>query len=162
MPVAIYDTSMCIGSAVALSSELSGGTWSNGDPNIATIDTSKNAVTGVSAGSTVLTYYQPYGCTEITNVMVDDCRDVVIHDVITPNGDGINDAWVIEGLQYYPHNSVQLYDKLGDKVFDRVGYSNDWKGGSLPDGTYYYLVRLNAPNLHGSKNVWTGSLLIKR
>jgi gliding motility-associated-like protein len=89
-----------------------------------------------------------------------------IHDVITPNGDGINDTWVLDGIAAYPNNMVSVFDKWGDFVFSQTGYKNDWGGigrkGVLPDGTYYYLLQLNAPTLSEEQNRHTGSLLIKR
>ena len=108
-------------------------------------------------------------CTKQLTVLVDEdsCSTIVIHDVITPNGDSKNDVWVIEGLYAYPNNTVQVFDKWGDAVFSTKNYSNDWEGnnpggGMLPDGTYFYLLKLNADNVPGGKNTFTGSLLIKR
>ena len=151
---------LCIGESAALSTATAGGTWSN--DNAAAVEKDGATIKGLSTGIAMLTYYQPEGCWEITNVTVNDCGAVVVHDAITPNGDGINDTWVIETIQLYPNSTVQLYDKWGNRVYEKVNYSNDWNGDGLPDGTYYYLVKLNAPNLKGGRNVWSGSLLIKR
>ena len=124
---------------------------------------------GLHSGTYVVTVTDSNGCVKMDSITVKDdtCKDIVIHDVITPNGDGINDVWVIEDLQKYPDNSVQVFDKWGDLVFERKGYNNDWygrgsKGELLPDGTYYYLVKLNAGNVFGGNNVFMGTLLIKR
>jgi len=107
-------------------------------------------------------------CTRQHTATVADsaCKDVIIHDVITPNGDGYNDLWIIDGIKGYTQNSVQVFDKWGDKIFDKSNYQNDWggmgKNGLLPDGTYYYLVRLNTANAGSSATTYNGSLLIKR
>ena len=97
----------------------------------------------------------------------DVCPDIVVHDVITPNGDGINDTWIIEGIGNYPDNNITIFDKWGDKVYEQSGYKNDWKGqgvGSeiLPGGTYFYIVKLNEANHSGGENTFKGSILIKR
>jgi len=59
-----------------------------------------------------------------------------------------------------------LFDKWGDEVFSANDYKNDWGGkgkkGPLPDGTYYYLIKLNSPDTPGGKESYTGSFLIKR
>ena len=94
------------------------------------------------------------------------CDDIIVYDVITPNGDGINDYWVIKGIQDYPENEVMLFDKWGDMVYSAQHYHNEWdgkgtNGTQLPDGTYFYIVKLNAVNESGASNVKTGSLLIK-
>jgi len=117
------------------------------------------------AGSFTLTVMDNNACTATVIVPVKDtCSTLNIHDAITPNGDGINDVWVIEGIQLYPGNSVRIFDKWGDLVFETTDYNNDWKGNSrsgalLPDGTYYYLVKLN--QLTG-ENLLSGAVLIKR
>jgi gliding motility-associated-like protein len=121
----------------------------------------------IHAGTYTVTVTDHNGCSKDLFVVVgnDTCNDLVIHNVITPNGDGHNDTWVIEGIENYPKNSVQVFDKWGDMVFEKQDYNNDWTGhgksGALPDGTYYYLIKLNAKNLKGGKDNFTGSLLIK-
>ncbi|MGI4749813.1 MAG: gliding motility-associated C-terminal domain-containing protein [Janthinobacterium lividum] len=66
------------------------------------------------------------------------------NNVITPNGDGRNDTWVIKNIDQYPHNSVKVMDKSGNVIYSQQGYANDWGGtynnGPLPQGTYYYVV----------------------
>ncbi len=135
--------------------------WSN--------NTTGSGITALPAGAYSFIVTDANICEKSVSITVEDstCNDVNIHDVITPNGDGINDVWVIEGIENYPSNTVQLYDKLGDKVFEKGSYHNDWNGISntgtaLPDGTYFYLVKLNAINASGGKNVFSGALLIKR
>lgn len=75
--------------------------------------------------------------------------------VITPNGDDVNDNLVINCLESedYPTNSIIIYNQWGDEVFQRSPYGNGvyWdgthNGNPLPDGTYYYIFKLdpNAP-----------------
>ena len=88
--------------------------------------------------------------------------DVTVYNVITPNGDGKNDRWMVKNTQYYPNMLVQVFNKLGDKVYERRGYNNEWDGDNLPSGTYYYVVRLNGVNKTSGKEIYTGYLLIKR
>jgi len=67
-------------------------------------------------------------------------------NVITPNGDGKNDYFVIRNIDLYPVNTVKVFDKAGKLIFVKSGYNNDWNGyynGSpLAQGTYYYVVDL--------------------
>ena len=128
-----------------------------------------DSVTGVKSGPYSVTITDANSCVKTLSVTVESqpCDDIHIHDVITANGDGQNDTWVIEGLQNYPNNLVQVFSKLGDIVYEQAAYNNDWagketNGNLLPDGTFYYLVHLNAPNAAGGDNVFKGSLLIKR
>ena len=133
--------------------------WSNLSvgPNI------ENLVTG----NYLLSVTDKNGCNKKTAFNVPDtCNDIIIYNAVSPNGDGINDTWIIIGLQLYPNNTVQVFDKWGDEVFSASNYQNDWAGtgknGLLPDGTYYYLVKPNTPGAPDVKESYTGSLLIKR
>jgi gliding motility-associated-like protein len=65
-------------------------------------------------------------------------------NIITPNGDGINDYWVIENLDSYPDNEVQIFDKAGRILYQVKNYQNNWDGtinsNLLAEGTYYYVI----------------------
>ncbi|HJT75477.1 MAG TPA: gliding motility-associated C-terminal domain-containing protein, partial [Chitinophaga sp.] len=67
-------------------------------------------------------------------------------NILTPNGDGINDKWVVKNLELYPENEVKIYDRAGRMVYNRRNYSNDWDGRvdgkPLGEGTYYYFVTI--------------------
>ena len=135
--------------------------WSN--------NSTAGSISGLKAATYSVTVTDANGCTQTMAMQVPEvpCQDIIVHDVITPNGDGVNDTWIIEGLQHYPQNTVQIFDKLGDILYEQNIYNNDWNGRAstgtqLPDGTYYYLIKLNAPNTTGGDNIIKGALLIKR
>ena len=69
-----------------------------------------------------------------------------IPDVITPNGDGINDNWFIKDLDRFPNNQVRIINRWGDEVYQSKPYLNDWTGtykdGELPGATYYYELKI--------------------
>ncbi|RYZ99146.1 MAG: DUF11 domain-containing protein, partial [Sphingobacteriaceae bacterium] len=68
-------------------------------------------------------------------------------NVITPNGDGKNDTFVIDGLELYPENSINIFNRWGNEVFRSVGsYKNNWDGHSLKEGTYYYILKIKDAN----------------
>ncbi|MBK8565358.1 MAG: gliding motility-associated C-terminal domain-containing protein [Saprospiraceae bacterium] len=76
----------------------------------------------------------------------DENQDCFAPNIITPNGDGINDNFEVPCLETsYKDNNVRIFNRWGDKVFDKDGYANDWdgryKGNSLPPGTYFYLIQ---------------------
>jgi gliding motility-associated-like protein len=81
---------------------------------------------------------------------VNEKFNVNITNVLTPNGDGINDTWKIENIETINQSVVQVFDRNGVEVFYSKEYNNDWQGirGSdiLPDGTYYYLVTSESSN----------------
>lgn len=65
-------------------------------------------------------------------------------NIFTPNGDGINDKWVIEGLADYASCSVAVFNRYGQQVYKSQGYSRAWDGTidgkMVPAGTYYYII----------------------
>ncbi|HRY32713.1 MAG TPA: choice-of-anchor L domain-containing protein [Bacteroidales bacterium] len=67
--------------------------------------------------------------------------DLTIPNIITPNGDGKNDKFVIENLENYMVNVLSVYNRWGKKVFEQSPYLSEWDGANLPDGTYYVVLR---------------------
>jgi gliding motility-associated-like protein len=76
----------------------------------------------------------------------EDQKNIVASNILTPNGDGKNDTWVIADIQLYPNNTVTVFDKGGRTVYNKHGYTNDWNGtfggAPLTEGTYYYVIDL--------------------
>ncbi|QIL41204.1 DUF11 domain-containing protein [Pedobacter sp. HDW13] len=82
-----------------------------------------------------------------------------IPNVITPNGDGKNDAFVIVGLENYHNVHLTIFNRWGNEVYRSDNYKNTWTGDGLNEGTYYYLIRLR----DGEKEqVHKGWVLLKR
>ncbi|MNJ85101.1 hypothetical protein D3C87_25680 [compost metagenome] len=75
---------------------------------------------------------------------------ITIPNAFTPDGDGTNEVWVIEGIEKYPDNQLTIYNRWGNLVFTADRYLNTWGGTSnsdlniggeqLPTGTYYYVI----------------------
>lgn len=66
-----------------------------------------------------------------------------IPNVITPNGDGKNDTFFIDGLGVYAENNLIIFNRWNNEVFNSQGnYKNNWTGDGLNDGSYYYLLRI--------------------
>ena len=58
------------------------------------------------------------------------CDDMIANDVLTPNGDGINDTWIIINAERFPSATIKVYNRWGKEVFSTQGYNNDWNGSS--------------------------------
>ncbi len=78
---------------------------------------------------------------------------ITVYTAISPNGDGINDTFVIEGLETSPNNELIIFNRWGVEVFRKRNYDNSFDGRSngratiredeqLPVGTYYYVLKL--------------------
>ncbi|MCT4581480.1 MAG: HYR domain-containing protein [Flavobacteriales bacterium] len=70
--------------------------------------------------------------------------DLIVSDLITPNGDGKNDQWIINEAAYIEGCQVIVYNRWGKQVFESINYDNTWEGTymgkPLPDGAYYYVI----------------------
>ena len=97
------------------------------------------------------------GCMAADTVYMHEigCLPATIPNTFTPNGDGINDTWNIQGLEGYTHCTVFIYTRWGQQVFSSTGYSKPWdgkyNGKQLAAGVYYYVIDLNnnTPNISG-------------
>ncbi len=82
-----------------------------------------------------------------------------IATVLTPNGDGYNDDWVIGGLEFFPTATVQVFNRWGQLLFESRGYNQRWDGtwnGRLVSvADYYYVINydLNSDPLTGTVTV---------
>jgi gliding motility-associated-like protein len=90
-----------------------------------------------------------------------------IPTVITPNGDGVNDTWVIKNLETYHQAEIQIFNRWGNEVYHNTGpYTGNWdgtyNGQPLPDGAYFYVIKLNQAVLGGGKESQSGTVTILR
>ena len=80
------------------------------------------------------------------------CKDGInVPNGFSPNNDGMNDLFVIQGLSKYPANNLKIFNQWGENIFSASPYNNNWdgkqtKGNSmgdqLPEATYFYLLDL--------------------
>ncbi len=129
------------------------------DPNIANpiatvTETTLFTVRGQSAD----------GCSDTTTVLITVIQDNAIkvepRNLFSPNGDGIDDYWVIENIERYPGSNVTIYNGMGSIVYESNNYNNDWdavyNGKNLPETAYFFVIK------YEDKNPKTGSVTIIR
>lgn len=70
----------------------------------------------------------------------------IVNNILTPNGDGKNDFFVVKGLEKYPNNKLTIFDRGGRMIFSTQNYQNNWdgyfNGKPLMEDTYYYMLDL--------------------
>ncbi|ATA75490.1 gliding motility-associated C-terminal domain-containing protein [Capnocytophaga sp. H2931] len=100
------------------------------------------------------------GNCSIAKVTITVLNDVIPHNGISVNGDGLNDYFHIQGIERYPNNTVRIYNRWGVKVFETKGYDNVNRvfraisngrvtieaPEKLPQGTYYYIIEYTDNN----------------
>jgi len=74
---------------------------------------------------------------------------IYAYNVITPNGDGLNEYFVIYNIELYPNSFLRIFDRWGKLVFEERGYNNNWtglkNGRPLASGVYFFGLDLNEP-----------------
>jgi gliding motility-associated-like protein len=76
--------------------------------------------------------------------------DTEIPNVFTPNGDALNDAFVIRGIEQFPNSQITIWNRWGKIVYESTSYNNSWTAKDEPDGLYYYVLqRSDGKNFEG-------------
>ncbi|MBL0144501.1 MAG: gliding motility-associated C-terminal domain-containing protein [Chitinophagaceae bacterium] len=109
-------------------------------------------VAPVATTTYTLTATNNFGCTNKDDVLVTVLPYCVnIMNAFSPNGDGINDKWLVtSGPNCTKLVTAKVYNRYGTQVYENKNYQNDWdgkyKGKDLPDATYYYVLTFNLIN----------------
>ena len=120
------------------------------------------SITVMQSGSFAVMGTDTKGCssTAYLSVIKDAIPDTVAvsSNIITPNGDGINDFFVIDNKEAYQNCTLNIYNIWNVEVYSKEGYNNDWGGTcndkTLPNGAYYYILTCDdKPVLAGNINI---------
>lgn len=109
----------------------------------------------VGSGSSALV--SPEYTTAYTVSITDNCGNSVLSDsiiihnyclpvapnIITVNGDEINDLFLIKNIHQYPGSKLVILNRWGNVVYQNDDYDNSWDGGNLSDGVYFYKLEIN-------------------
>jgi gliding motility-associated-like protein len=128
-------------------------------PNIDISDNKvKNPIiTGIVDRTYTLTVTDSRGCVSSDSTMVKVSPEIVVPNTFTPNSDGVNDLWNIQGLIAYSEATIDIFTRYGQKVYHSIGYDKPWdgiyNGKQLPVGVYYYVIDTKLFNQVLSGNV---------
>jgi gliding motility-associated-like protein len=129
-----------------------GGTsysWATALGNISGQNTAVLTARPLQNTTYTVTVQSASGCSSVQTITInvfDDFTPVKIASLMSPNGDGVNDTWIINNIDAYPNNEVKVFDGNGRIVFQKKGYTNGsgWDGtlnGSvLAEGYYFYII----------------------
>lgn len=87
------------------------------------------------------------GCVSTQSITIEVLADYQVvsgTNIMTPNGDGVNDRLIIKNLDMYPKNEVKIFDRAGRLLYSQQNYTDQWdgtlNGSPLAEDTYYYVV----------------------
>ncbi|MBS1511782.1 MAG: gliding motility-associated C-terminal domain-containing protein [Bacteroidetes bacterium] len=129
--------------------------WSPATSVVSGVNTFTPTVKPATTTTYTMTVKDRNGCTSTDDAIVTVIPYCIkIMDAFTPNGDGINDKWIVtSGGACTTQVMAQVFNRYGDLVYSNENYQNDWngtyKGKTLPDGTYYYVIRFKLINGSG-------------
>jgi gliding motility-associated-like protein len=130
------------------------------------VTTKTYTITVTRASGSLNSVYQPVSVSQPVN----DPRladNIIVHQGLSPNGDGINDVLIIDGIGNYPDNKLAIMSRNGELVFEATGYDNSSsvfdghsnKTGKLQQpGTYFYSLEYKTGDVIKHK---TGFIVIK-
>ena len=118
--------------------------WSNGETT--------GTINNLTAGNYCVTVTNTMGCSKTACVEIFDMECLKYRAVLTPDGDNLNDLFVISCVQdqRYMDNTLEIYNRWGQLVYRTENYQNDWAGLSqggveLPEGTYFFALEYRQP-----------------
>ncbi|RZK47770.1 MAG: gliding motility-associated C-terminal domain-containing protein, partial [Pedobacter sp.] len=135
----------------------SGGTtysWNNANSIITGQNSAVLTVRPTATTTYVVNVSNGSGCVETVNYTIEvreDFQAVKATNILTPNGDGINDFWIVDNIDMYPNSVVTIFDRAGRLLFTQKGYKNNWdgtlNGTPLAENTYYYIIDFGTERL---------------
>jgi len=100
------------------------------------------------------------GCADTAVVQVIIVNDILFFpNVITPNGDGFNDYFVIDNIDTWDEHKLLIYNRWGKTVLETTSYNNNWNGDNVASGTYFYVFTYKRGSV---QKEYHGSLTILR
>lgn len=123
-----------------------------------------------SVDYTICDSQDPQLCDSATIYILVNELPIEVFSAFSPNGDGVNDSWIIQGITRFPDNVVRIFNRWGNLIFEVSGYDNTtkvWNGNAsegvvfgnseAPDGAYFYIIDLG----DGSERL-SGYVVIRR
>jgi gliding motility-associated-like protein len=127
--------------------------------------TTKTYTLTVTRATGPLTSADPNTIASFSSIPADD--GIIVHQGLSPNGDGANDVLTIDGIARYPDNKLSIMNRSGLLVFEAKGYDNISKafdghsnknGSKQQPGTYFYSLEYKANGVIKRK---TGFIVLK-
>ncbi len=141
-----------IGKGLSLQLAATGGnnySWANAQGIVSGQNSATLTIRPTTNTIYTVTVTNANGCSSTMSYAVtvaDDLSILKATNLLSPNGDGVNDVWKVDNIDMYPQAVVRIFDKAGRIVYTKKGYDNTWdgtyNGQPLAENTYYYTIDL--------------------
>jgi len=114
--------------------------WDFGDGNTSTETSPVHAY--ADTGTYIVTHVvvNTEDCLDTITKTIKVFSELIIPDSFSPNGDNVNDFFVIQNLEAYKTPVLTIFNRWGRIVYKSDNYQNDWSGDNVTDGTYFYVL----------------------
>ncbi|SFE00546.1 T9SS type B sorting domain-containing protein [Thermophagus xiamenensis] len=121
-----------------------------------------NTFTNIPNGDHEILVEDANGCRTSTIFNVNLDFDIEIPDFFTPNNDGYNDTWKIEGIERLPESTISIFDRYGKllrqyKVSESIEWDGEYLNKPVPSDDYWYVIILKPIN-----KIIKGHVTVKR
>ncbi|MFN0032869.1 MAG: Ig-like domain-containing protein, partial [Flavobacteriales bacterium] len=124
---------------------------------------------------TYIVCMNPDSCIEVTCCIIIEhiAQLLSVPAGFSPNGDGVNDVLIIQDIEYFPENTLTIFNRWGNIVYEKEGYNNTeaWAGeteaggvvvgSKVPEGTYFYVLDPGPNSIPGGTKKLDGFMVIK-
>jgi len=146
LSINVNDTTICKNGVATLYGIASGGTapytyvWT-GPPVLTVVNDSVSTVNPPTSSKYLINLKDNCNnnVSDTLRVTVQNC-ELNPGNAFSPNGDGLNDFFKVEFIEFYPNNTLFIFNRWGNKVYEKAPYNNEWNGDDLPSGTYFYAI----------------------
>jgi len=152
------DHSVCPGEPFpaldATTSNASSYVWTSNGTQVSTSPT----YTPTAYGAYQVTIVDNNACVGTDEVVIVEAPcEIEVPNVFTPNGDASNEVFFIKNLDSNPNTQVFIFNRWGNQVYESSNYQNNWDGGGVSDGTYFYTIVLQTgQNYKGAVEIIRG------
>ncbi len=125
--------------------------WSFGDGGNSITQNPTHAYTAPGTYNVCLYVTSNVGCLDtICDTIKIIPNKLILPNVLTTNGDGVNDILYFQYLPYYGVSTLSVYNRWGEIVYESGDYKNDWGPTHLVDGTYFYIIKIPGQDPYSS------------